>query len=166
MHLPSQSRTAEFDKPNTLTLRLLTYSCRTLGFDQTRLVEIAEDLPVRGVHVAALQYTCWRHDTARHEWVVKNRHGQTLAMSSQELFCCLAALSATRNTSTGGWTLDRAQLVVLGVSGVAYRRSRRPHDHAFVTAYAPQETAPKHEEQAFFMQLQQTIHDVFGCWET
>ena len=35
VHLPSQSRTAEFDKSNTLTLRLLTYNCRTLGFDLT-----------------------------------------------------------------------------------------------------------------------------------
>ena len=91
----------------------------------------------------------------------------TTAMSNQELFCCLAVLSVTRNTSTGGYDPGQGAVGRFGGVRVVDRRSRRPHDHAFITAYAPQETAPESEKQAFFTQLQQTIHGLparSGFW--
>ena len=78
VHLPPRNNTAKSVKSNTLTLRLLAYNCRTFGFTQAKLVEIAEDLHMRGVHVAALQGTCWKHGTVRWEWQVKNRNGQPI----------------------------------------------------------------------------------------
>ena len=104
----------------------------------------------------------------RQEWVVKNRHGQPL-------FHCFSWRRDPSNVQSGvvlllssafcdkehiHWRLDPGQGAVGRFGGVRVvdRRSRRPHDNAFITAYAPQETAPESEKQAFFTQLQQTIH--------
>ena len=123
---------------------------------------------MRGVHVAALQCTCCRRDTVRQEWVVKNRHGQPLFHcfswrrdhSNVQSGVVLLLSSAFCDKEHIHWRLDPGQGAVGRFGGVRVvdRRSRRPHDNAFITAYAPQETAPESEKQAFFTQLQQTIH--------
>ena len=168
VHLPQRCATSPAACSSGLTLRLLTYNCRTLGFTQARLVEIAEDLVVRGIHVAALQSTCWKQDQVRNEWIVKGRHGQ-------QLFHCISWRRDPRNVQSGVllllscavfdkshflWRLDPGHGADGRFGGVRVvdRKSRQPHDHTFITAYAPQETATDDEKQAFFTQLQQTLH--------
>ena len=168
VHLPQRSSATPAACTQGLTLRMLTYNCRTLGYTQARLVEIAEDLHVRGIHVAALQCTCWKQDQVRHEWIVKGRHGQ-------QLFHCISWRRDPSNVQTGVllllscavfdkahiiWRLDPGHSAEGRFGGVRVvdRKSRQPHDHTFITAYAPQETAADEEKQVFFTQLQQTLH--------
>ena len=169
VHLPQRSSATPAACTQGLTLRMLTYNCRTLGYTQARLVEIAEDLHVRGIHVAALQCTCWKQDQVRHEWIVKGRHGQ-------QLFHCISWRRDPSNVQTGVllllscavfdkahiiWRLDPGHSAEGRFGGVRVvdRKSRQPHDHTFITAYAPQETAADEEKQVFSLNCSKHFMD-------
>ena len=169
VHLPTK-KTTHIDHAQKFRLRLLTYNCKTLGYTQARLVEIAEDLHCRNIHVAAIQSTCWKHAEHRTEWTVKNRHGKPLyhcvswGRSPQRVQTgVMLLLSVTIFDSKNfSWRLDAegpCQGRIGGLRAVD-RQSSRPSDHTFITAYAPQETAPDDEKQNFFTNLQSIVHSL------
>eukprot|EP00435_Cladocopium_sp_Y103_P014774 s720_g3.t1 len=149
-------------------LKMITYNCKSLGHTNARLVEIAEDLHARGIHVAALQSTCWRRDQVRSEWTVKNRTGHPL-------FHCFSWGRSARIVQTGvllllscnffakehvTWRIDPDNAHNAGRVGgvrVVNRTSTHLNDHTFLVAYAPQETAADEDKHHFFTQVQQTI---------
>lgn len=169
VHLPTK-KTTHIDHAQKFRLRLLTYNCKTLGYTQARLVEIAEDLHCRNIHVAAIQSTCWKHTEHRTEWTVKNRHGKPLyhcvswGRSPQRVQTgVMLLLSVTIFDSKNfSWRLDAEGPCQGRIGGlrVVDRQSSRPSDHTFITAYAPQETAPDDEKQNFFTNLQSIVHSL------
>ena len=166
VHLPRLDGRAA--PPTQNLLKLVSFNCKSLGHSNARLVEISEDLHAKGVQVAALQGTCWKHDQQRSEWTVKSRTGEPL-------FHCFSWSRSARVVQTGVLLLlscsffatehirerfDPDQACNTGRIGgvrVVNRKSAQPHDHMFLVAYAPQESSPEEEKQHFFTQLQQTI---------
>ena len=166
VHLPRLDGRAA--PPTQNLLKLVSFNCKSLGHSNARLAEISEDLHAKGVQVAALQGTCWKHDLQRSEWTIKSRTGEPL-------FHCLSWSRSARVVQTGVLLLLSCSFFAtehirerfgpdqacntgrIGGVPVVDRKSAQPHDHTFLVAYAPQESSPEEEKQHFFTQLQQTI---------